>query len=102
MHRLTLARCPVRATRTLGTSRVHPPSIFPWPATRTISKALAAPLLIGPGTSEGHRPFFMPLFTGVRGRGILRSSVILGAFPTIGVTAPVGSVGKGEQTYAIR
>jgi hypothetical protein len=48
------------------------------------------------------RPFFLPLFIGVRGREILGSSVIFGAFPTIGATAPEGSVGKGEQTYAIR
>jgi hypothetical protein len=44
----------------------------------------------------------LALSTRVRGREILGSSVILGAFPTMCVSALVGSVGKGEQTYAIR
>ena len=55
-------------------------------------------------------PFFMPLFTRVRGRGILRSSLParsktgpwgmrrLAAFVTVCTNAPVGMrVGKGEE-----
>ena len=37
----------------------------------------------------------MPLFTVLRGIGILGSSAILAAFATMGATAPVGGVGKG-------
>src|SRR5215203_4158751 len=42
------------------------------------------------------------LFTGVRGRGILGSGNVLAAFATIGATAPIGSVGKGGSSMAVR
>jgi hypothetical protein len=37
------------------------------------------------------------LCTGVRGRGILRSSTLLAAFATMGDTAPVGQ--RGERRF---
>ena len=42
------------------------------------------------------------LFTRLRGRGFLGSSTVLAAFDTIGAIAPVGSVGKGGSSMAVR
>src|SRR5215208_1829228 len=41
------------------------------------------------------------LFTGVRGIGILRSSVLLAAFSTMGAIAPVGSVRERRKRHDV-
>src|SRR5215216_4574842 len=59
------------------------------------------------GTESSSGPAFTqqlilsPLFTGVRGREILGSSVLLAAFSTMGATAPVGSVQERRKHHDV-